>query len=335
MKFGPLPTANSLNSILAHSIRISGLYIQKGKIINSDDIQKLESIGINEITVATLESNDAHEDKAANDVANASIGTNIISNPAHTGRTNLLSTTDGILSFKESVINNINEQHEAVTLATLANHSIVKSGQMIATIKIITFSAPNDELQRIIKISVKNSPIFRISPFRNISIGLIQSRSNSLKESILEKTTKTMSQRINSYKAYLKEEIRCEHNIEEVSKSISTLLNQDCKLIIVVGASAIVDRRDIIPKAIEINGGSIDRLGMPVDPGNLLLLGRIGKVQIIGAPGCARSSKFNGFDNVLAQLIANYPINNQSIGLMGPGGLLQEHQQNVSRIQFS
>ena len=87
-----------------------------------------------------------------------------------------------------------------------------------------------------------------------------------------------------------------------MSKSISALLNQDCKLIIVVGASAIVDRRDIIPKAIEINGGSIDRLGMPVDPGNLLLLGHIGKVQIIGAPGCARSSKFNGFDNVLATI---------------------------------
>ena len=38
---------------------------------------------------------------------------------------------------------------------------------------------------------------------------------------------------------------------------------------------------------------------MPVDPGNLMLIGRLGGQAVMGAPGCARSPKENGFDWVL------------------------------------
>ena len=40
------------------------------------------------------------------------------------------------------------------------------------------------------------------------------------------------------------------------------------------GASAIADRRDVIPAAIEAVGGEIEHFGMPVDPGNLMLIGK-------------------------------------------------------------
>ena len=43
---------------------------------------------------------------------------------------------------------------------------------------------------------------------------------------------------------------------------------------------------------------------MPVDPGNLLLIGSAGGVPVLGAPGCARSPVENGFDWVLMRLLA-------------------------------
>ena len=63
---------------------------------------------------------------------------------------------------------------------------------------------------------------------------------------------------------------------------------------------------------------------MPVDPGNLLLLARIGPVEVIGAPGCARSPKENGFDFVLQRLMAGVPVKALDIRRMGAGGLLME-----------
>jgi molybdenum cofactor cytidylyltransferase len=63
---------------------------------------------------------------------------------------------------------------------------------------------------------------------------------------------------------------------------------------------------------------------MPVDPGNLLLLAERGGTPIIGAPGCARSPKENGFDWVLQRVLAGVPIRGADVRAMGVGGLLME-----------
>jgi molybdenum cofactor cytidylyltransferase len=65
-------------------------------------------------------------------------------------------------------------------------------------------------------------------------------------------------------------------------------------------------------------------LGMPVDPGNLMMLAQLGEVPVIGVPSCARSPKLNGFDWVLARLMADVPVTAQDIMAMGAGGLLAE-----------
>ncbi len=92
----------------------------------------------------------------------------------------------------------------------------------------------------------------------------------------------------------------------------------------IAGASAILDRRDVIPAAIVAAGGAIDHFGMPVDPGNLLLMGRVGSVPVLGLPGCARSPRVNGFDWVLRRLLASLPVDAAVLARMGVGGLLSE-----------
>ncbi len=96
------------------------------------------------------------------------------------------------------------------------------------------------------------------------------------------------------------------------------------EMIIVFGASAVTDPQDVIPAAIGKAGGRVERVGMPVDPGNLLVLGSVGAVPVIGAPGCARSPKENGFDWVLARILAGDTPTSPEIAAMGVGGLLKE-----------
>jgi molybdenum cofactor cytidylyltransferase len=45
---------------------------------------------------------------------------------------------------------------------------------------------------------------------------------------------------------------------------------------------------------------------------------------VLGAPGCARSPKENGFDWILARLLAGLPVTRTDITAMGVGGLLME-----------
>jgi molybdenum cofactor cytidylyltransferase len=98
----------------------------------------------------------------------------------------------------------------------------------------------------------------------------------------------------------------------------------DVNILLIHGASAIVDRRDVIPAAVVSAGGRINHFGMPVDPGNLLLLGHVGERVVLGLPGCARSPKVNGFDWVLERLVAGLPVGPGEIMGMGSGGLLAE-----------
>jgi molybdenum cofactor cytidylyltransferase len=114
------------------------------------------------------------------------------------------------------------------------------------------------------------------------------------------------------------------HETNALAAAVREVTAAGAELIIVFGASAIADRRDVIPSALEACGGRIEHLGMPVDPGNLLLVGDLDGRPVLGAPGCARSPKENGFDWVLVRLLAGLPVAGADITRMGVGGLLME-----------
>ena len=76
--------------------------------------------------------------------------------------------------------------------------------------------------------------------------------------------------------------------------------------------------------AVSKAGGKVLHLGMPVDPGNLMMFGALGEVPVIGVPSCARSPKLNGFDWVLARVMADVKVMPEDIMDMGAGGLLAE-----------
>ena len=95
-------------------------------------------------------------------------------------------------------------------------------------------------------------------------------------------------------------------------------------MLLVAGASAVVDRRDVGPAGIVRAGGRIEHFGMPVDPGNLICLGRIGERPALVLPGCARSPAQNGIDFVLPRLFAGVGLAGADLAAMGVGGLLKD-----------
>src|SRR5690606_9598904 len=110
-------------------------------------------------------------------------------------------------------------------------------------------------------------------------------------------------------------ERRTAHDAAAVEAAIRAM-SPDCDMVVVFGASAMCDPDDVIPAAIRRAGGEVLRTGMPVDPGNLLVLGRLGDKPVLGAPGCARSPKENGFDWVLDRLVAGLDVTASDIAGM-------------------
>ena len=154
---------------------------------------------------------------------------------------------------------------------------------------------------------------------------MIQTRLAGTKSSVLDKTVATMGARLGALGATLARELRCDHGEAVLAQAIGAMA--DVELLLILGASAIVDRRDVVPAAIEAAGGTVEHFGMPVDPGNLTLLARLGEMPVIGLPGSARSPRIHGVDWLLRRLLVGAPVTSRDIMTMGAGGLLKEIAQ--------
>lgn len=324
MQFGTVSTADAQGAILAHGVRAGETRFKKGRALTAVDLAQLIAAGVGALTVARLEMGDVGEDQAATRVAAGCGGVAIRTGAAFTGRVNLYATVDGLAVIASGTANAINAIHESVTLATVAPFSRIAKGQMLATIKIIPFSAPATAIQAAEQILRAQGPVVEVRAFRPMTAALVSTYLPDTKPTLLDKNRSALMERLRTLGSTIGLERRVPHETGALAAAIAEVADAGADPILIFGASAITDRRDVVPAAIERAGGSVDHFGMPVDPGNLLLLGRLGTAVVVGLPSCARSPKQNGFDFVLWRLVAGLPLAAAEITAMGIGGLLSE-----------
>jgi len=322
MKFGPVPPRQAEGATAVHTIRQGSLVLKKGTLIGPREVAALEAAGIKDIVVARLEPGDVSEDRAAAEIAKAVAGEGLRIDRAFTGRANLFSEQPGLLVVDKELIDALNRVDEAITFATLPAFKPVVAGEMIATVKIIPFAVEEAALKAALALAGK--PLIRVAPYKISKVGVVSTLLPGLASKVVDKTLKITQQRLAPAGAAIVAERRVPHEQGALAKAVDEVLQQGAELVIVFGASAIADRRDVIPAAVEAIGGRIEHFGMPVDPGNLMLVGLARDRPILGAPGCARSPKENGFDWVLMRLLAGLPVSREDVTGMGVGGLLME-----------
>jgi molybdenum cofactor cytidylyltransferase len=324
MKFGPVPVGEAGGGIAVHSIRKDALVLKKGTLIGPTEVAALRAAGIAEIVVARLEPGDVSEDVAAAEIAAAVAGEGTRVDRAFTGRANLFAETAGVLVVDKAGIDRLNLIDESVTFATLPAYKPVVAGEMIATVKIIPFAVSAAVRDAALAITRTAEPLIRVAPYRIRKIGIVSTLLPGLAAKVIEKTLRVTAERLAPAGAVIVAERRVPHEQAALAQALGEVLREGAELVIVFGASAIADRRDVIPAAVEAIGGRIEHFGMPVDPGNLLLLGDANGRPVLGAPGCARSPKENGFDWVLMRLLAGLEVPREAITGFGVGGLLME-----------
>jgi molybdenum cofactor cytidylyltransferase len=320
LKFGPVPVRDAIGGVLAHAVKEGDLVLRKGMTITGDHARQLNAAGVAEVTVAQLEAGDIPEDEAARRLADAAVDIEIVAERPFTGRVNLFAASAGVLLLDEARINAVNALDEAITIATLPSLRKVEAGEMVATVKIIPF-AVREAL--VAEAALRAERSISVAPFSEKKVAVISTLLPGLKSSVVDKTLRVLDDRLLGLGTSARlGDIRVHHDMEELAEALRNAKALGADITIVFGASAITDRRDVIPAALEAAGGNVIHLGMPVDPGNLLMLGELNGRPVIGAPGCARSPKENGFDWVLERIAAGLRVT--SADIQGVGGLLIE-----------
>ena len=325
MKFGETPIDEATGAILAHSWRSGGISFAKGRRLSGDDVAKLKAAGVSAVIAARLDPDDVHEDEAAATLAKVLAGAGIEITAPFTGRCNHFAREAGLAVIDHERIDALNDLDESVTVATLPPFARVTPRQMVATVKIIPYAAPRSAVSRAIEVAQSaNQPLVSVAPFKTMRAGLVQTRLPGTRDKVLDKAVGTTTKRLTSLGSTLSGERRCDHDASSIATALKELKKEGCDIFLIAGASAIVDRHDVVPAGIEQAGGRLIHFGMPVDPGNLLLTAELDGKPVLGLPGCAKSPKYNGFDMVLERLAAGLAVGRSEIVRMGAGGLLAE-----------
>src|SRR3954466_3714565 len=266
MKFGALPPREAEGAVAVHSIRKSGMVLKKGTPIGKAEIAALEAAKVSEIVVARLEPGDVSEDVAAADIATAVAGEGVHVDRAFTGRANLFAQAPGVLLVDKAGVDALNDVDPDITFATLAAYAPVVAGKMIATVKIIPFAVTGEARDRALAAARAARPIVRVAPFRVKKVGIISTLLPGLADKVIEKTLKVTAERLAPAGATIIAERRVSHDTKALAQALDEVLKSGAEMVVVFGASAIADTRDVIPAAVEQVGGGGGAFGMPGAP---------------------------------------------------------------------
>ena len=325
MIFSEVAIDAATGGILAHSRTVGRQRWAKGRILTTADVAAALTAGIATLTIARPGPGDVGEDAAATALGAALTGAGAAALAPTHGRVNIAASVAGICAIDPAMVAAVNAITEALTLAVVRHGSRVAPGDIIATIKVIPYAVPSIALDAAIAAA---TPV-GVDAFRPFTATLLQTQVADGSVKLLAKTRQVTQARVEALGGRLTEVAVCDHDIATLTAALAAIPGD--ALLLIAGASATVDRGDVVPMAIVAAGGRVDRLGMPVDPGNLLLLAALGGRPVIGLPGCARSPKRNGFDLVLEALAAGVPVTSASIAAMGEGGLLPDVERPQPR----
>lgn len=317
MKFGPVPTRAAVGAILAHSADLGTGRMRKGMVLTDADIAKFVAHGVDEVVVAELETGDLHEDAAAARLAAAflPVADGLRLTTATTGRVNVIATAPGVFHCDIAAVEKVNAINPMITIATQPQYQRVVAGDMVATIKIISYGVAGADVEK----AVQAAKQLHLLTAQHAEVTLIETRIGD--QPLNAKGRAAMAMRLDRLGARLTRRIVVQHNEADLSRAIAAASGS---MVMILTGSATSDAYDVAPQAVRIAGGQVTRFGMPVDPGNLLFVGTIGDKPVIGLPGCARSLALNGADWVVERTLCGMQLTDADIAGMGVGGLLKE-----------
>ena len=308
-------TAHSVGLVARHNISNARgqRILAKGRVITPADVEILLAQQIYSIDVVQYDVDDIDEHTAAALVATRCSATGVVIRPPHHGRVDVHAASDGVIIVDDA---QLAAWHmiAGVTIATMRSGSGVRRGQRIATIKILPFALPQHALRE------TPAPALRQVAYHETRVAVIIIGDTAVWERLHRTHLTALWARLRAFPTVALAVHHVQADVVEVTTRMRQLAHVD--LVITLSETSIMDDSDVVPQSVQDAGGVLTCYGAPVEPGNLLLLGQIGRTMVIGAPGCIRSMARNVIDLILPRLFARISLSAADVYALANGGLL-------------
>jgi molybdenum cofactor cytidylyltransferase len=326
MKFGAVPLEQAGGKVLGHSLSTGDgtKLLNKGRILSEDDLALLRAHGIASVVVAELAVDDVGENEAARRLGTAVAGDGVKMTAPGVGRANLTAAADGVLHVAVERLHALNSVDEGITLATLRRHSLVRGGQLVGLVKIIPFAVAGAHLAQAEAIARAGDGLLCLRPLTPRSVSLLIAGPASAQAALHDDYAPPVRQRIEGLGSLIGQITYIAYEANALEDALRVEHDHGRDLVIIVSVAATMDRGDVLPVALDALGAEEVQFGIPVDPGNLLVLGYVGTMAVLGAPGCIKSPRSNVIDMLLPRLLTGERLRRADLVQMGHGGLMED-----------
>ncbi|MFQ5576662.1 MAG: molybdopterin-binding protein [Anaerolineae bacterium] len=327
MKLEERAARDAEGTILAHNIAFGSgkKALPKGTRLSEAHLLRLAELRVERVTVVVLEPDDVGEDEAAAAIAAPLESDALRLARAVGGRVNIRAAVDGLLEVDAARLLALNSV-PGVALATLPRHTVAGPNQpqvQVATLKIIPYALRRADVDQAIALARSQPALLRLRPLppgKQAALLLIGDEAAHPKlRADFEAPLRARLERLGATLAAVQAVSHTHHAIREAAARLAAAAD----LLITAGQTSIMDRNDVIPRALEAAGAVVALHGAPVEPGNLLALAYFPRTPVLCAPGCARSAARNVVDMVLPRLLLGDRLNRADVAALGLGGYLK------------
>lgn len=318
-----IKTVDAVGHVLCHDItqiipgEFKGRAFKKGHVVKEEDIEKLLSLGKDNLYVFEKEEGMVHENDGAIFLKNITAGKNLEFSEIKEGKIDFIANCDGLLKINVDKLFELNCIDD-IMMATLHNNYIVHKGLKVAGTRVIPLMVEQEKLDKA-KLVIGEEKIINVIPFKKKKVGIVTTGNEVYHKRIVDKFGPVMIEKMKNYDCEILGQIICPDDTEIIKNAIQDFLDKGAELILCTGGMS-VDPDDLTPAAIKQTGADIITYGSPILPGAMFLLAYNKGVPIMGIPGCAMYSKTTVLDVVLPRIIIDEKLTKEDIARYGHGG---------------
>ncbi len=296
-----------------------GVLFKRGHIVEESDIEALKNIGKDHIYVGELEADQVHEEDAIAEISDALFGANIEASDVSEGKINLTSKVKGIFIIDRALLRKINEIGD-YTITSKKSYSKVEEGDKLVGARIVPLWTERRQVEKAKEI-LKAGPIFEVKEFKKLKVGCIITGDEVYYGRIKDAFRPVLMEKLAEFDAEVLGYEFLPDDEDKVVEAYEKFKEKGADLVIFTGGMS-VDPDDITPRAIRKTGAEVIVQGIPMQPGNMLMVARDGGVYLMGVPGASIHSKITSFDFFLPRVFAGLDLKREDFLEMAEGGLL-------------
>lgn len=325
-----IPVDEAVGMVLPHDITeinkvdgFKGRAFRKGHIIRNEDIPRLKNLGKEHIYVLELGPDDIHENEAAEVLAAALAGpgTSVSGEPVE-GKLNIVADTAGLLRINTEALYRFNLLGE-VMCATLHNNTMVEKGLQVGATRLIPLVGNRQLVAEAGAIAGGAGGILSVTGLPSLKAGLVITGNEVFHGRIKDAFEPVLREKLSALGSAVIAVRFAPDNIQTIADEIKACLTAGAEIIITSGGMS-VDPDDVTRQGIKQAGATDIVYGTPVLPGAMFLVGKIGKVPVLGLPACGMFHRTTIFDLILPRVMLGEVIGREELARMGHGGLCRQ-----------